>query len=236
MAVGVDHGLNQAATLSEANGQWAPLNDLLTTRIRGNLHSNQGAFNAVSCAAPGDCTAVGLDTATNEAFFTTQTNGIWDNATDVGVSAATTSHVFSAVSCTIAATCTMAGSAQGADVATVFTETNHGTRDVGPATHVVFLRQPSLSTPKGKVMPIQPLVAIEDANGNIVTNDSSTIVTLRLSTGTRASICKALDINGIAHLASCHVTSTGYFRFVATTLPALRPARSHWFRITPKRS
>ena len=46
MAVGVDHNLNQATTLAENNGQWSPLTNLLTTRMRGNLHSNQGVFTA----------------------------------------------------------------------------------------------------------------------------------------------------------------------------------------------
>ena len=236
MAVGVDHSMNQAAYLAESNGQWAPLGDLLTTRLRGKLHSNQGGFSSVSCAAAGDCTAAGDDTATGRAFFTTQTNGNWDNATDVSTAPVPThvGQVFNAVSCTTSTTCTMVGLDPGRDSATVFTETNHGTKDIGPATHVVFLRQPSLTTTVGKVMVRQPIVAIEDVNGNIVTNNNSTIVTLRLKSPVGRGICKALDHNGIARLVACHLKSTGHFRFVATTLPALKPARSHWFRITPK--
>jgi len=128
----------------------------------------------------------------------------------------------------------MVGLDPGTDVATVFSETNHGTHDVGPATHVAFLRQPSATTTIGRVMTSQPVVAIEDANGNIVTNDSSTIVTLRLNTASGLGICKALDHNGIAQLVACHLKTAGYFRFVATTLPALTPATSHWFRISPE--
>jgi len=236
MVVGVDHSMNQAAYLAETNGQWAPLGDLLTTRLRGNLHSNQGGFTSVSCAALGDCTAVGSDTATGQAFFTTQTNGNWDNATDVSTTPVPThaGQVFNAVSCATSTTCTMVGLDPISDSATAFTETNHGTKDIGPATHVVFLRQPSVMTTVGKVMVQQPIIAIEDVNGNVVTNDSSTIVTLRLRSSKGLGICKALDHDGIARLVACHLTSTGYFRFVATTLPALKPARSHWFRITPK--
>jgi hypothetical protein len=91
-------------------------------------------FTAVSCGAPGDCTAAGdfQDTSGNtQAFTETSTGGVWAAAVPAtfaaGVQSAAPNAIFSAVSCSAPGDCTAAGAFQdAAGGREAFTETSNG--------------------------------------------------------------------------------------------------------------
>jgi hypothetical protein len=99
-----------------------------------------------------------------------------------------------------------------------------------PATQLVFTTSPTggvTNTP----FPVQPVVTVEDANGNLVRTDSST-VTLKLNnTITQVPSCSQSESGGVVTFSGCRITSTGTYT-VAATDGALRAARSGSFNVT----
>ena len=84
----------------------------------------------------------------------------------------------------------------------------------GPATRLVFSRQPSNSSPN-TAFPTQPRITVQDASGNTVTNDAS-IVTLAISGGTPTSGgpgtlsgCTQTETLGVITFSGCKIDTAG---------------------------
>ena len=81
----------------------------------------------------------------------------------------------------------------------------------GPATQLVFTTPPGNGVVNSPLSP-QPVVKVEDANGNVVTSDSETI-TLAIANnagpGGTLSGCSATTINGVATFSGCRIDTIG---------------------------
>ena len=93
---------------------------------------------------------------------------------------------------------------------------------VGPATQLAIRTQPSGSS-GGTAFSTQPQVAVEDAGGNVVASDAST-VTLSIASGTPTtggpgtlSGCSGTETSGVVAFTACSITTTGTgYRLIAT--------------------
>ena len=105
----------------------------------------------------------------------------------------------------------------------------------GPAAQLVFITSPSNST-GGSSFSVQPVVAVEDSSGDIVTNDSST-VTLAVSFGSGspgASVsnsCSGNEANGLVTFTGCSVNTLGTGYTLTASDGALTPATSLPFNV-----
>jgi hypothetical protein len=108
---------------------------------------------------------------------------------------------------------------------------------VGAATKLVFTQQPGGGT-GGTSFATQPIVAVEDAGGNIVTTDTSTITVARTSgTGTSGATltCTANALAataGISTFAGCRIDKSGNNYTVTATASGLTSAVSSTFNVT----
>ena len=105
-----------------------------------------------------------------------------------------------------------------------------------------FTTQPATGV-ASTALPAQPVVAIQDAGGNTITSDSTTVVTLALvggpagaaltCGGTGTGGLSVTAVNGLATFTACKVdtAATGY-TITATSVPALTSATSNSFDIT----
>ena len=109
-AVGYDYSAAISAPLvgypiyaTESDGRWSAAREI-TSSVGGFFLTATGAgFTSVSCAAVGDCTAVGG----NGPMYATESHGIWGPATFLDTE--TFAGYFNAVSCTSATNCTAVG-------------------------------------------------------------------------------------------------------------------------------
>ncbi|MGA8987266.1 hypothetical protein, partial [Aeromicrobium sp.] len=89
---------------------------------------------------------------------------------------------------------------------------------VGPATKLGYAAQPSSSAASQVALANQPVVAVQDAGGNTVTTDSST-VTLALTTpGTATLACDTTTVvgtSGLAAFTGCRVDKIGTYSLKA---------------------
>ena len=106
------------------------------------------------------------------------------------------------------------------------------TNNPGPASKLVFATSPTSSSP-GAAFPTQPVVAITDADGNVVTTASSGVsLSITAGTGTAgaAITCAANPVaaaSGVATFTGCRINlaGTGYtLRATATSLAAVTSA------------
>ncbi len=93
---------------------------------------------------------------------------------------------------------------------------------LGQATQLVFTTQPTSST-AGVALPSQPVIAIEDVNGNILTAgpDSSTLITLTISTfspslGTVRGTATVTAVHGVASFSGINFQESGTKILTAT--------------------
>jgi sugar lactone lactonase YvrE len=110
-----------------------------------------------------------------------------------------------------------------------------GGSGVGPAAKLAFTQEPSSST-TGAAFPTQPTVAVEDASGNIVTTDSSS-VKLALTGGTAGAVlsCATNPLaasSGVAAFSNCAVSKAGTGYTLTATDGSLTSAVSTSFNIT----
>lgn len=78
----------------------------------------------------------------------------------------------------------------------------------GVATQLALTTQPSGST-SGAVLTQQPVVAIEDASGNVVTTDSSTTVAVSFATGSGTLTGNSVKaVNGVVTFTALKITAT----------------------------
>jgi len=80
---------------------------------------------------------------------------------------------------------------------------------VGPAAKLVFTTEPSSAATHGVVFAQQPVVSVEDAGGNVVITDSTTVVTLGLAGGASGAALTCTTpphvINGVATFDGCFI-------------------------------
>jgi hypothetical protein len=95
----------------------------------------------------------------------------------------------------------------------------------GAPAQLVFTTQPGGGT-AGQAWSTQPVIAIEDANGNVVTSDAST-VTLSMQTNPAGapaqSVCSASAVAGVATFSGCQINraGTGYALTATDTTDSL---------------
>jgi large repetitive protein len=112
----------------------------------------------------------------------------------------------------------------------------------GTASQLAFLTSPTGGT-AGSAFATQPAVAVEDSNGNIVTNDFST-VTLSIASGTTGANlnnCTGTEFNGVITFTGCSIDTTGTYTLLATysiagpsgTIVTFSSPASAAFAVTP---
>ena len=94
----------------------------------------------------------------------------------------------------------------------------------GPATQLVFTTAP-VGAAHGANFATQPVVAVEDAQGNVVTSDNATAVTLAYSgTGTLTCTTNPVTVSaGVATFAGCKVDTAGSGNISASSNPVRTP-------------
>jgi hypothetical protein len=104
---------------------------------------------------------------------------------------------------------------------------------VGAAAKLVFAQQPSGAT-VGVAFTTQPKVAVEDAGGNIVTTDTSTVnLTKTLGSGSGTlSGCSGVATNGTTTFSGCKLDAVGTNYMLTATDNPLAPATSARFDVT----
>jgi type II secretory pathway pseudopilin PulG len=85
----------------------------------------------------------------------------------------------------------------------------------GTATQLVFLNSPSNSA-TGAVFATQPVVAVEDQNGNIVTSDFSDISLTITQTGATVPNCVVVPNYGVDSFTGCSISQAGSYTLTAT--------------------
>ncbi len=110
----------------------------------------------------------------------------------------------------------------------------------GSGTQLVFTTQPGGGT-AGTAWSQQPIVAVEDGYGNVITTDSSSVVTLSISTNpsggtlTCSSGTSVTVVNGYATFFGCSISSgssSSYFTLLATSSAGYTSDTSSAFYVT----
>jgi hypothetical protein len=108
----------------------------------------------------------------------------------------------------------------------------------GTATQLVFLSSggPSDST-AGSALPNQPLVAVEDASGNVVTTDLSPVsLAITTGTGTPGAIlanCTGSEFYGVVNFGGCEIDLAGRGYTLTASNGNLAPGTSRAFTVSP---
>jgi hypothetical protein len=99
----------------------------------------------------------------------------------------------------------------------------------GAATQVVFTTQPAAGAVAGSLMATQPVVKIEDSQGNVVTSSSATIA-LTSSGGTLAGCSNLTAVLGVVNVSNCTFGGLIGSQYTLTaTSPGLLPGQSASF-------
>lgn len=93
-----------------------------------------------------------------------------------------------------------------------------GVTPPGSPTKLVFITQPGNSS-SGVALPTQPVVAVTDVNGSIVTSQAATLVAVTASGGVLTGCLPASTVNGVATFSGCTVTGAGSYTLTATSVP-----------------
>jgi type II secretory pathway pseudopilin PulG len=107
----------------------------------------------------------------------------------------------------------------------------------GAATHLVFLGQPGNGT-SGSPLGLQPIIAIEDAAGNIVTSDLSPVsVSITSGSGTAGATlsnnCAGTEFYGVVTFTNCSIVKAGTNYTLTATDGTLSSATSTTFNVIP---
>jgi hypothetical protein len=92
-----------------------------------------------------------------------------------------------------------------------------GVTPPGTATKLVFITQPSNST-AGVVLPTQPVVAVTDVNGSIVTS-ASAAVSITASGVILTGCLPVTTSNGVATFSGCTMSGSGTYTLTASSFP-----------------
>ncbi len=94
----------------------------------------------------------------------------------------------------------------------------------------------------GSLLTLQPTIVVQDAYGNPVTSDNSTIVTLSIATagtggtltctGTTSGVTSLRVTSGIASFTGCSIDRVGTYQLTATSYPYDTPATSNAFTVS----
>jgi type II secretory pathway pseudopilin PulG len=101
----------------------------------------------------------------------------------------------------------------------------------GTATQLQFTTQPVAGPTAGSLMSTQPVVKIEDSQGNVVTSSSATLNTPTVSNGGSLTGCESLTaVNGVVNLSGCSFGGqiNSYYTMTVTS-PGLTSATSQLF-------
>ena len=164
---------------------------------------------------------------------------------------ATTNGVASYAGCTVSLTgsgyqLTASASLFSSATSTPFAVTS------GPASRLAFCwgsissgcskTAPTGST-GGSAFPVQPTIVIQDANGNTVSSDNTTVVTLAIATGgtgatltctgTTSGVTSLRVTSGVASFTGCSIDKVGTYQLTATSSPYDTPATSNAFTVVP---
>jgi hypothetical protein len=106
----------------------------------------------------------------------------------------------------------------------------------GTATKLAFTQQPNGGT-TGKTFGLQPTVVVQDTANNTVVSDSTTVVTLSISSGPGGAnlTCNNVSLtvaNGVAAFAGCQVDTPGAYVLHAASSPSYTFANTASFTIT----
>ncbi|MGD0220411.1 MAG: hypothetical protein ABSC73_08160, partial [Acidimicrobiales bacterium] len=107
----------------------------------------------------------------------------------------------------------------------------------GASYQLIFLSQPSSGVSASALSP-PPVVAVEDANGNVVTTDLSTVnlvitPSTNLSGATLSTGCVENEFYGVVTFSNCSIDSAGSGYTLTASDGSLVPATSSPFSITP---
>lgn len=104
----------------------------------------------------------------------------------------------------------------------------------GTATKLVFTTEPSTTATAGVAFPQQPVVSVEDANGNVVTTGSYS-VTLSSSSGTGTFNCTTpvATTSGVANFSGCDISLAGGPYTLTATATSLTSATSTGITVGP---
>ncbi|MHB1584041.1 MAG: beta strand repeat-containing protein, partial [Acidimicrobiales bacterium] len=107
----------------------------------------------------------------------------------------------------------------------------------GTANKLVFTAEPAASTTAGATISPAVTVAVEDANGNVVTSDNATTITLAIGAnpggGTLTGGGAVTVVNGVATFSGLSIDKVGTgYTLVASSTPSNTQATSTTFAIT----
>jgi hypothetical protein len=149
-------------------------------------------------------------------------------STSLGTYVSQTAQEFSVPTCPAAAatnpstlvTISIANGGHSYSISTVVNDPSApATPSFGTASKLVFIGQPGNGT-AGNSLSAPPEVAIEDASGNIVTTDLSSVQLALASTsggsGTLSQNCSGAEIGGVVTFSNCTVAGTGGFTLTAS--------------------
>jgi hypothetical protein len=103
------------------------------------------------------------------------------------------------------------------------------------ATNLALTTAPSASTVSAAAFAVQPAVSIRDAQTNVVTSDSTTVVTVTLSAGTAGTLSGttvATAVTGVATFSGLSIDLVGTDKLLTFTSNALTSATSSLLTIT----
>ena len=100
----------------------------------------------------------------------------------------------------------------------------------GPAAKLQFIQEPT-NTLSGALITPPVTVDVEDANGNLVTSDSSSTVILTIASGPPAGTASESVVDGVATLVGLYLNTVGTYTLKATD-GSLTPATSTSFDIS----
>jgi len=112
---------------------------------------------------------------------------------------------------------------------------------IGAAAKLVFTTEPSSAATQGIQFTQQPVLSVEDAGGNVVTTDGSTVVTLDRTGGDSSATLSCTNnpitvTNGVATFAGCAIdkaSGTLYQLSATSTSPSLGPVSSTDITVSP---
>jgi hypothetical protein len=195
-------------------------------------------------ASPGSVTADGTTTSTvtvtlKDAYGNPVSTKTVSLAKNSGPGTPTISAASGPSSSSGVVTFTVKSTTAGTDVfaatdttdSTAITQTANVVFTPGAATHLVFVQQPTTTTAGSAISPAVT-VYVEDANGNVVTNNSSSVTISSGTTGfTGGSTLTVAAVNGVATFSAVDPTTTGTANTLTASDGALTGATSNQFTV-----
>ena len=214
--LGTTAGATQTVTATASGLTGSPVTfNATATGAAANLALTSGdtQTGAAGVQLANPITVTVTDANNNPVAGTTVTFAVTAGGGSLGTTTATTDASGVATStwtlgATAGATQTATATASGLTGSPV---TFNATATAGAAANLVFTAEP-VGGLDGQALSTQPVVAIQDAFGNVITTDSSTVVTLAISSGaggTLGGTLTAIASNGVATFTNVTLTGVG---------------------------